>query len=194
MRSAAPPATSGNGHHRSAARCTSPSSPASPSSARASPPASPRLIALALAGPAMEAWGWRIPFLLALPLGALCLYMRLQVEDSPEFVAAKAKGETDKKPVKDLFKNYRRTGAEGHPDRHRADHRHLRRHRLHLRVLLQRPRVLQGRRVHRRAARRAARRCRSSRSSGCWATGSAANGSWSSPSPPTCCSPCPRSC
>src|SRR6478736_5330921 len=65
------------------------------------------LIALAMSGPAMESWGWRIPFLLALPLGALCLYMRLQVEDSPEFVAAKAKGNTDDKPVKDLFKNYR---------------------------------------------------------------------------------------
>ena len=50
------------------------------------------------------------------------------------------------------------TGAEGHPDRHRADHRHLRRHRLHLRVLLQRPGLLQGRRLHRRAARRPARR------------------------------------
>jgi len=65
------------------------------------------LVALAMSGPAMEAWGWRIPFLLALPLGALCLYMRLQVEDSPEFVEAKAKGNTDDKPVKDLFKNYR---------------------------------------------------------------------------------------
>ena len=66
------------------------------------------LIALAMSGPALESWGWRgIAFLLALPLGALFLYMRLQVEDSPEFVEAKAKGNTDDKPVKDLFKNYR---------------------------------------------------------------------------------------
>lgn len=64
------------------------------------------LVALALAGPAMESWGWRIPFLLALPLGGLCLYMRLQVEDSPEFVQAKKTGHTDKAPVKDLFRNY----------------------------------------------------------------------------------------
>ena len=33
----------------------------------------------------MESWGWRIPFLLAIPLGILCLIMRLKIEDSPEF-------------------------------------------------------------------------------------------------------------
>ena len=116
------------------------------------------LVALALAGPAMESWGWRIPFLLALPLGALCLYLRLQVEDSPEFVAAKAKGNTDDKPVKDLFKNYRApllkviliatvqtigtyVGT------------------VYISVYFSNVLgLLQGRRVHRRAARRAARR------------------------------------
>ena len=63
-------------------------------------------LAALLSGPAMESWGWRIPFLLAIPLAALVLYMRLQVEDSPEFVEEKAKGHTNDKPVKDLFKNY----------------------------------------------------------------------------------------
>lgn len=31
------------------------------------------------------AWGWRIPFLLALPLGAIAYYIRTRLEDSPTF-------------------------------------------------------------------------------------------------------------
>ena len=34
---------------------------------------------------AMLDWGWRIPFLLALPLGAIGLYLRLKLEDTPVF-------------------------------------------------------------------------------------------------------------
>ncbi|GGG61700.1 MFS transporter [Kocuria dechangensis] len=37
---------------------------------------------------AMESWGWRIPFMIAVPLGILCLIMRLKIEDSPEFTAS----------------------------------------------------------------------------------------------------------
>ncbi|MFW0788432.1 MFS transporter [Gordonia sp. CPCC 205333] len=33
----------------------------------------------------MNSWGWRIPFLLALPLGAVGLYLRSQLEDPPVF-------------------------------------------------------------------------------------------------------------
>lgn len=39
---------------------------------------------------AMESWGWRIPFMIAVPLGILCLIMRLKIEDSPEFTASAA--------------------------------------------------------------------------------------------------------
>ncbi|RKS09735.1 MHS family proline/betaine transporter-like MFS transporter [Nocardiopsis sp. Huas11] len=39
-----------------------------------------------LLGPdAMTAWGWRVPFLLALPLGAVGLYLRLKLEETPVF-------------------------------------------------------------------------------------------------------------
>jgi len=34
---------------------------------------------------AMMEWGWRIPFLLSLPLGAIGLYLRLKMEDTPVF-------------------------------------------------------------------------------------------------------------
>ncbi len=36
---------------------------------------------------AMLAWGWRVPFLLALPLGAIGLYLRSRLGETPEFVA-----------------------------------------------------------------------------------------------------------
>ncbi|MFI6658712.1 MFS transporter [Streptomyces sp. NPDC050523] len=40
---------------------------------------------LALTDDQMLAWGWRIPFLIAGPLGAIGLYMRLKLEESPAF-------------------------------------------------------------------------------------------------------------
>lgn len=33
----------------------------------------------------LAAWGWRIAFLLALPLGAVALFLRLKLEETPEF-------------------------------------------------------------------------------------------------------------
>ncbi len=65
------------------------------------------LSASLLSGPEMESWGWRIPFLLALPLGVLCLYMRLSVEDSPEYVAAKAEHKSTDKPITEVFRDYK---------------------------------------------------------------------------------------
>jgi MHS family proline/betaine transporter-like MFS transporter len=57
---------------------------------------------------AMETWGWRLPFLLAVPLGLLCLYLRLTVEDTPEFRdTAKSAERTDRKPLKELMAGYR---------------------------------------------------------------------------------------
>jgi MHS family proline/betaine transporter-like MFS transporter len=43
------------------------------------------LLNLALSDDQMLAWGWRIPFLIAGPLGAIGLYMRLKLEESPAF-------------------------------------------------------------------------------------------------------------
>ncbi|WP_062645750.1 MFS transporter [Streptomyces maremycinicus] len=40
---------------------------------------------LALSDAQMLSWGWRIPFLIAGPLGAIGLYMRLKLEESPAF-------------------------------------------------------------------------------------------------------------
>ncbi|MFF3333626.1 MFS transporter [Streptomyces sp. NPDC002888] len=35
---------------------------------------------------AMEAWGWRVPFLVAGPLGLVGLYLRLRLDDTPAFL------------------------------------------------------------------------------------------------------------
>ncbi|MCF2707438.1 MFS transporter [Arcanobacterium haemolyticum] len=38
----------------------------------------------------MNSWGWRIPFMVALPLGAIALYFRTKIEDTPAFQEAQA--------------------------------------------------------------------------------------------------------
>ncbi|MEK8142026.1 MFS transporter [Streptomyces sp. M10(2022)] len=57
---------------------------------------------------AMTGWGWRIPFLLALPLGLVGLYIRMQLEDSPEFRELEATGGIAESPTKEAF----RTGSK----------------------------------------------------------------------------------
>ncbi|WP_053618691.1 MFS transporter [Nocardiopsis sp. NRRL B-16309] len=43
------------------------------------------VMTLLLGADAMTDWGWRVPFLLALPLGAVGLYLRLRLEETPVF-------------------------------------------------------------------------------------------------------------
>ena len=51
-----------------------------------------------------DAWGWRLPFLLAFPLLGIALYIRLKVEESPVFQELAAAGEQVKVPVIELFR------------------------------------------------------------------------------------------
>jgi MHS family proline/betaine transporter-like MFS transporter len=53
----------------------------------------------------MLAWGWRIPFLLSIPLAVAGLYLRFKVEETPAFKAVLAKEEAahNKVPVRELF-------------------------------------------------------------------------------------------
>ena len=46
----------------------------------------------------MATWGWRIPFLLALPMGAVALYLRSRIEDTPAFREAQAEND-DEEPA-----------------------------------------------------------------------------------------------
>jgi len=66
-------------------------------------------VTLSLTPEQVEAWGWRIPFFVALPLGLIGLYLRNKLEDTPEFRRMEAAGEAPKKaPLKEIFvRNWR---------------------------------------------------------------------------------------
>jgi len=49
---------------------------------------------------ALNQWGWRALFLLALPLGLVGVYLRLKLEDTPEFQALQKKGDVSKSPLR----------------------------------------------------------------------------------------------
>ncbi|WP_236794440.1 MFS transporter [Amycolatopsis sp. GM8] len=51
----------------------------------------------------MTSWGWRIPFLLCLPLALVCLWLRKGLDDSPEFVREKARDRLSRRPIRDVF-------------------------------------------------------------------------------------------
>lgn len=47
----------------------------------------------------MASWGWRVPFLIALPLAAICLWVRVRLEDTAEFEAMAEKHEVERSPL-----------------------------------------------------------------------------------------------
>ncbi|MEL2243690.1 MFS transporter [Leclercia adecarboxylata] len=57
------------------------------------------LLTSVLGESAMNDWGWRIPFLLAGPLGWIGLWLRTHLEDSPEFLALKKSHKTEAAPL-----------------------------------------------------------------------------------------------
>lgn len=50
------------------------------------------ILTATLGGDAMMAWGWRIPFIVALPLALVGLWVRLSIDDTPDFKAMQASG------------------------------------------------------------------------------------------------------
>lgn len=52
---------------------------------------------------AMFEWGWRIPFLVAGPLGLVGLYLRLRLNDTAEFERLQSTGEVSQTPIKDAL-------------------------------------------------------------------------------------------
>ncbi|ENR6205216.1 MFS transporter [Serratia marcescens] len=51
------------------------------------------LLAALLSVQQLHDWGWRIPFLLALPMGAVALWLRLKLEETPTFTQAQQHAE-----------------------------------------------------------------------------------------------------
>ena len=61
------------------------------------------LLCRSLFGPDFDTWGWRIPFLVSILLLAVSVYIRLQLAESPVFLAMKAAGTTAKAPLTESF-------------------------------------------------------------------------------------------
>ncbi|ROS44332.1 MFS transporter [Amycolatopsis thermoflava] len=47
----------------------------------------------------MSAWGWRIPFLISLPLAVICLWVRVRLEDTAEFAEMAQRSEVVRSPL-----------------------------------------------------------------------------------------------
>ncbi|WP_051613130.1 MFS transporter [Rhodococcus sp. UNC23MFCrub1.1] len=56
----------------------------------------------------MTSWGWRIPFLLGLPLLLICLWLRSRIEDTPEFERSAARDDISKAPLSELMRSHPR--------------------------------------------------------------------------------------
>jgi MHS family proline/betaine transporter-like MFS transporter len=64
---------------------------------------------IALGNTTMHAWGWRLPFLIAAPLGLIGFYLRSRLEDTPVFLELEqsSREENDSRvPLKDLLTGY----------------------------------------------------------------------------------------
>ncbi|MGV9799962.1 MFS transporter [Mycobacterium sp. NPDC003449] len=66
------------------------------------------LLAALLPPEAMDAYGWRIPFLVAAPLGLVGLYLRLRLDDTPEFTALDESDRVAKSPLREAVRTSRR--------------------------------------------------------------------------------------
>jgi MFS family permease len=52
---------------------------------------------------AFDSWGWRVPFLLSTVLLLISVYIRMQLQESPEFQEIKAAGQLSKAPLTESF-------------------------------------------------------------------------------------------
>jgi MHS family proline/betaine transporter-like MFS transporter len=61
------------------------------------------LLEVTLSADAVAAWGWRIPFLLAAPLGLIGFYIRQKIEDTPDFRILEERGKIADAPLREVF-------------------------------------------------------------------------------------------
>ncbi|HEV7975678.1 MFS transporter [Amycolatopsis sp.] len=55
----------------------------------------------------MNSWGWRLPFLIAGPLGVIGLYIRSKLDETQEFKELQARGRVAKAPLVEVLKYWR---------------------------------------------------------------------------------------
>lgn len=59
-----------------------------------------------LSAQTMADWGWRLPFLIAAPLGLVGLYMRLKLDETPAFQAVAEEHAVAHSPLKETLRNH----------------------------------------------------------------------------------------
>ncbi|MEO3749586.1 MFS transporter [Streptomyces sp. B6B3] len=57
---------------------------------------------------AYDSWGWRLPFLIAGPFALVGLYLRLRVEDTPQFRALEQQDRKESAPLRTVLTQHRR--------------------------------------------------------------------------------------
>jgi MHS family proline/betaine transporter-like MFS transporter len=62
------------------------------------------LLSIWLTPEQFDSWGWRIPFMVALPLGAVGLYLRSQLEETPAFGQILEEGAVVADPLRETFR------------------------------------------------------------------------------------------
>jgi MHS family proline/betaine transporter-like MFS transporter len=71
------------------------------------------LLSATLDPSALRAWGWRLAFLLALPLGLVGLHIRLRIEETPGFRAVQRLDAAARTPLADTLRTTRRAVVLG---------------------------------------------------------------------------------
>ena len=71
------------------------------------------LFSATLDGPALHDWGWRLAFLLALPLGLVGLWIRLRVAETPGFLAVQRRDAAASTPLAETLRTTRREVVVG---------------------------------------------------------------------------------
>ncbi|TDR30903.1 MFS transporter [Hydromonas duriensis] len=61
------------------------------------------LVRMLVGAEAFDEWGWRIPFLMSIALLGISVWIRMQLSESPTYLAMKAEGRTSKAPIKESF-------------------------------------------------------------------------------------------
>lgn len=67
----------------------------------------------ALSDSELVAWGWRVPFVAALPLGLIGVYVRTRLDDTPAFQVARHNGRTSRRPLVDAVRAHRAQSVIG---------------------------------------------------------------------------------
>lgn len=69
------------------------------------------LLITTLGDDTMTSWAWRIPFLLAAPLGYIGFYIRRRMEETPYFEALRERNDVERNPLKTVFTSKRHLAA-----------------------------------------------------------------------------------